>query len=293
MLDVENEDFFTGNRFRDRFGRLQLEAWESILIRSMTESVIEGVKFPRFPSPSIQNGMHGHSGVDSIHEACIFYQFVTTHPDLLGCTGSDKMFLDFGCGWGRISRPFLRDFDLSNMFGYEPDIRFCTIARDLNPFACVINGGFLPDGRLPASQFDLIVGWSIFSHLSLYSATMWLTEMSRILTIGGLCVLTTWGHRFINRLVQERERAERGEDIHWYSRHVLKHAGDIHQRAIEYQEGKFVWFTDRDDGGLYGDAFVSPIALENIISENSLPFEIVLFDQSELAQDVFALRRIS
>jgi hypothetical protein len=293
MLNVETEDFSTGNRFRDRFGSLPVEAWEKVLIRSMTESVIEGAKFPRFPSAEIQNGMHGHSGEDSIREACIFYRFIKNHPDLAGCIGPDKLFLDFGCGWGRITRPFLRDFNLSNMFGYEPDIRFCTIARDLNPFACIINGGFLPDGRLPPSQFNLIVGWSIFSHLSPYSATKWLTEMSRILTVGGVCVLTTWGDRFINRLLQELERIERGEDVHWYSRHVLTHAGDIRERAKEYQDGKFVWFTDRDDGGLYGDAFVSPAALANIISENSLPFELVLFNQTDLAQDVFALRRVS
>ena len=292
MLDVEKEDYSTPNRFRERFGELTTDGWQNVVVRSMSEPIIDGVKFPRFPSETIQNGMHGHSGTDSIREAFAFYNFIKAQPALLANIAPENSFLDFGCGWGRITRPFLRDFNLSNLFGYEPDFRFCSIARDLNPFTCVINGDYLPDGRLPASQFDLIVGWSIFSHLSPRSATEWLVEMSRILNDGGVCILTTWGDRFLDRLVKELERIERGEDVHWYSRHVLKHSGDIRARAEEYRAGNFVWFTDRDDGGLYGDAFVPSAALQQIIQKHQLPLELVLFNQTDLPQDVFALRRL-
>ena len=275
------------NVFADTFGRLSDEEWTEILIRSIEEHTIDGVEFPTFPSADFQNKIHGHNGAVSIRGAMTFRKFVVERGLI---SRADGYLLDFGCGWGRITRAFLRDFPLKHIIGYEPDGAFVTLARAHNPFVTVFSGDFLPDRSLPAARFDLIVGWSVFSHLSEISASAWLTEIARVLAPGGHAVFTTWGDRFLKRLHGERRMMEAGEDIHWYSRVCIDAAGDIDCLIRRYQAGEFVWFT----GGkstLYGEAFLSEAVLRAWIKLLNLPLQLIEFDRASLSQDAFVLRR--
>ena len=80
--------------------------------------------------PAIATAIHGSSSWEiSIGEAFSFYSFIKSQVDL-GAVESPRFF-DFGCGWGRMTRPFLRDFDLDKMFGFEPNLLLATVARSL------------------------------------------------------------------------------------------------------------------------------------------------------------------
>ncbi len=286
------ETFLTANIFRDRFGALDDDRWLELLVRSVQAQTIDGIEFPRFPDEELQNRIHGHAAEHSMREAFNFYRFVKSRPSVAPLMGAGTRFLDFASGWGRISRPFMKHFDLVDMYGFEPNPMFCAIARSLNPYLSFLGGEYEPNRRIPTDNFDLVVGWSIFSHLSRNSARSWLGEMARVMRVGGSCVFTTWGERFLLRLAREQEQLGRGEDIHWYSRTCIDAAGALPDRLAEYRAGEFVWFTS---GGstLYGEAFVGQGALQGIIREDALPFELVEFDAGSLAQDVFVLRRIA
>ena len=104
------------NMFREKFGPLSDEEWFDVIARSIQESVIDGVQFPAFPEDEFQNRVHGHFGRHSILEAGAFYKFIKTHALETSGSAPDKRFLDFGAGWGRIIRLFLRDFEFSNIF---------------------------------------------------------------------------------------------------------------------------------------------------------------------------------
>ncbi len=93
----------------------------------------------------------------------------------------------------------------------------CALSRILNPYVTFFSGAFVPTDSLPYQFFDLVVGWSIFSHLSPSSASLWLREAARIIVPGGCCVFTTWGDRFLRRLKNESVAREAGKEIHWYS----------------------------------------------------------------------------
>ena len=281
------------NLFRDVFGTKSMEEWTQTLIASIASRQIDGVEFPTFPPDEMQNRIHGHCGAHSIVEAGTFYKFACDHG-LAGPTapwyGKGYM-LDFGAGWGRILRQFMRDFPLSQIIGFEPNARLCTVARSNNPFVSFLSGDYLPTGILPAQRFNLIVGWSIYSHLSEMSATAWLTETARVLAPGGAALYTTWGMRFLQRLKREAELMQAGQDIHWYSQICLRGAGDIDQRIREYEAGEFVWFT-QGQSTLYGEAFVGRGALERLIAREKLPLAVEVFDATTLAQDAFVLRRV-
>ena len=243
----------SANPFRDKFGQLSDDEWREILLLSAKQSLIEGIEFPAIPDQELQLRIHGSASYStSIKEAFAFYSFVKSNFDRRFSSG--QRFLDFGCGWGRISRPFMRDFDLKDMYGFEPDLLFCAIARSLNPYICVLSGEFLPNGAIPTNWFDFIVGWSIFSHLSELSARQWLAELALALKPGGMSVFTTWGAQFLRRLQIEQQQLEEGSDIHWYSKLCISAAGSIDDRLKEYDAGEFVWFTN-GSSKLYGEAF--------------------------------------
>jgi SAM-dependent methyltransferase len=144
---------------------------------------------------------------------------------------------------------------------------------------------------LPPDRFDLVVGWSVFSHLSPDTAAVWLEEMVRTVRKGGYCVFTTWGERFLDRLIGERDELVQGRPIDWYSQQCLNAAGDIAQRRERYRYGEYVWFTGHQST-TYGEAFLPPPALRRLLQTRKIKLELVEFDQTMLAQDVFVLRRL-
>lgn len=280
------------NIFAKAFGSLTQDEWTQTLIDSIDTRTIDGVSFPTFPPAETQNRIHGHDNATSIIEAAAFYDFACRH-NIAGPNA--KWFgtgyvLDYGAGWGRIVRPFMRDFPLKHIIGYEPGGEFVTVARAHNPYVTFLSGGYMPDGILPPDRFDLAIGWSVYSHLSEVATIAWLKETARILRVGGAAMYTTWGMRFLERLKVEEEQMRAGEDIHWYSRVCLLGAGDINQRISDYQDGKFVWF-DSLDNPLYGETFISQTALQNLINAHQLPLKISVFDTETLDQDVFILER--
>ena len=102
--------------------------------------------------------------------------------------------------------------------------------------------------------------------------------------------MTTWGHRFLDRLQREKAMLAAGQDIHWYSKVCLDACGDLPSRIAAYEQGEFVWFTG---GGsdLYGEAFLGERALRSLLAECAPKLSLTVFDAQTLAQDVFVLRR--
>jgi hypothetical protein len=279
------------NVFRGKFGALSDDEWCLLLERSVKEQMIDDIQFPGFPEEELQNRVHGNYGVSAVAESAKFFKFVKHHTYRTASGAAEKRLLDFGSGWGRILRPFMRDFEFKNMYGFEPNFLFCALARSLNPYVTILAGGFVPAGEIPAQFFNLMIGWSIFSHLSPTSATLWLTEAARVVVPGGLCVFTTWGDRFLKRLQRESSERASGKEIHWYSTVCLAAAGSIDDRLAAYERGEFVWFTG-GQSTLYGEAFLSEGALRRLIEQFSLPFSVVVFDKQTLGQDAFVLKRL-
>lgn len=278
------------NMFRDAFGGLSDAQWRQVLLRSIREPEIDGVAFPRFPDADFQTLIHGTANEEAIDEAFRFFLFVKAQVGEQYLRPSAR-FLDFGSGWGRMLRPYLRYFDLSNIYAFEPHRLFLTVARSLNPHVTFLAGEFLPNRRIPRHMFDLIVGYSIFSHLSHVSTSAWLREIAELLNPGGCAVFTTWGERFIAQLISEKARLDAGHAIHWYYQYVLEKLGDPTALREHYQAGKFVWIRSGADEN-YGETLLSRQALQRILTEQGLPLEIVAFDTQSLPQDAFVLRRL-
>jgi SAM-dependent methyltransferase len=279
------------NIFRERFGHLSADQWRDVLVRSISYPLIEGIEFPKFPDRELQMQIHGEYGADALRDPYLLYCFIQSQPQLHQKLGRNSVFLDFGCGWGRISRIFMRDFDLERMYGFEPQRGTCFMARTLNPYMCFLNGGDTPDGTLPADRFDLVLAWSVFSHLSEASTIHWFEELARVMRPDAYCVASTWGERFLNLLIQEQRKADQGLPIHWYHLDCLQAAGNVVAHRNRYRAGQFTWFGPAQSKHYGSASFLPAEAIHRVLKEARIPLELVGFDNRSLTQDVFILRR--
>ena len=75
---------------------------------------------PILPSQETQLRFTGASGITTMQQAFSFYRVIKKFcADLSKPLSSMQAILDFGCGWGRITRCFLRDIEPGVMNGCD------------------------------------------------------------------------------------------------------------------------------------------------------------------------------
>ncbi|MBL8924559.1 MAG: methyltransferase domain-containing protein [Myxococcaceae bacterium] len=182
----------------ERFSRLSDADWHAVLKRSLKEPVIDGVRFPGFPDDSTQALFTSHKGDAALNEAFTFFQIAQAACSRFGKPlGRATRLLDFGVGWGRIVRYFLRDVAPQNIHGVDVTPQVLGICQSLLPV-----GDYRlvkPRGAFDYADasFDLVTAFSVFSHLSADNGLHWIREMHRVVAPGGLVVLTTLSRSFV------------------------------------------------------------------------------------------------
>ena len=106
---------------------------------------------------------------------------------------SIRRFLDWGCGCGRVCVHFLSAPDGPEVFGCDVDSEAITWCRaNLRPGHFSVVQPWPPTSYKDAT-FDLVIGFSVFTHLSREAQETWLAEMRRIIAPGGLFLASTHG----------------------------------------------------------------------------------------------------
>ena len=163
--------------------------------------------------------------------------------------------LDYGCGWGRITRLMATLSDDANVHGVDVDSRLIASANECAStirFSEIESMGTLP---FDADYLDLAFANSVFSHLSEVSAIATLGELTRVLSPDGLLIISV---------------LEQGEMEKFYSNvkqkgwieKVLGGQGEAEQRL---KQNNFVWGdTKRWDN--YGIAIMNDVWLNHTLS---------------------------
>ncbi len=121
-----------------------------------------------------------------------YKEYVTAIREHADLASINKM-LDWGCGSGRLSGFFIRFSGIPGVSGCDIDsdaIDWC--AKNLAPaeFKTI---PFYPPTSYADDTFDLIVSYSVLTHLPKDVQLLWLEEMRRILAPGGLFLTTVHG----------------------------------------------------------------------------------------------------
>ena len=226
------------NTFRERSD----QDWLDVLVSSLRVPEIEGVSMPGFPQDDLQREMHGHCGEVSLHEAHAFFREVKAYAAYAGRPlAAHRRLLDFGCGWGRMLRLFMKDVAPDNLYGMDSTSRFLTEARRCNPALNFLACAVAPPTLLSAESLDCIVSWSVFSHLDEFLTTRWIEEFARLLKPGGLLMITTQSRRFIAFCAEMRMRRASGIRLEhgWYEACADSFIDEAQENA-RYEAGHFL-----------------------------------------------------
>jgi SAM-dependent methyltransferase len=157
--------------------------------------------------------------------------------------------LDFGCGWGRIFRFFLKDIDPARLHGTDVSEEMVTFCRQEFRWGTFHRNDPFPPTKFGDGTFDLIYALSVFSHLSEDAHRKWLAEFKRILVPGGVLIATTWGREFITRCRDSRGRT----DLTSTTRHLPGLFVDTNESLSRYDNGLFCFDSSREGYGEFSE----------------------------------------
>jgi SAM-dependent methyltransferase len=101
--------------------------------------------------------------------------------------------LDFGCGAGRVLRPFVAFAERCRLHGADVDAEAIDWARTHMPWACFAALAPQPASPYAARTFDAAFAFAVFSQLAEPLQRAWLADLARVIRPGGLLVLTMHG----------------------------------------------------------------------------------------------------
>lgn len=276
----------------DQIHALSDKDWLNALMQSVNVPSYKGFPMPGFPAAEIQVGMVGSSNEAALKEGFAFYSAVR---DVCSRNGQawdgEGHLLDFGTGWGRYARIFMKDFRPENVVGIDVDPNFVQVCRETFPYGRFETVSALPPTDLPDSAFDLIVAYSVFSHLSEHVANAWIAEFTRLLKPGGIVAFTTQGRTMLGVCEQLRQQAN--YDHPWH-RNLANSFLDRSACEAAYDAGEFLYSAtgggDVRTPNIYGEALIPRGYVERHWCEH---FELLEFidDRGFLPQALIVLRK--
>jgi len=228
--------------------------WLDCLQSSVDCRVVKNVRLPGFPDVNMQTGSVGSAGKGALQEAFKFYLYVRAAARDAGLPlAQTSRVLDFGVGWGRIIRCFLRDVSPSGLHGVDVSERFLDAVRSTE-----VPGDFRliqPAGKLPFEDnfFDVVFSYSVFTHLPEELQDNWLREIRRVLKPGGIMVATVEPVRFVE-FIEELSKAENIAS-QWHRELVAALKAKPNASVLLKEKG-FV-FLETNNGKTYGDTIMT------------------------------------
>ncbi len=217
-----------------------------MLLDSVTS--VNRLPMPGFPPVDVQRSYVGQAGTDAMEAAWCFYSLMEQRSTKYGFRlNRQSHVLDFGCGWGRHARMFLRDVPGSHIWladTWDGPLDLCRDTGIPGQRICVPP---MPPSPLPSNRFDLVFAYSVFSHLSPISHLAWRTELARCIKTGGLAFITTHARWFLDECLRYREHPEE-RTIPWHDK-LAESFVDYDTAVSAYDRGEMVFASNQRPGG--------------------------------------------
>lgn len=271
---------------RERLAGIRDEQWlDLILLGQEGRPELRGV-LPGFPEDAVQVQSTGAAGAQALRQAFPIYRlFKGLYEQHRGPLAACERVLDFGCGWGRILRFFLKDVEADRLWGIDTRDAMIDVCRRTLPGCHFERAGPWPPTPLLAASVDLAYAFSVFSHLSEAMHTAWLTEFHRILKPGGLLIVSTRNRGFIE--VCEAFRAQAGLLPH--VSHLPRLFPDAARSLQAFDDGQYCY--DAIEGNWWtGEACIPRGYVESHWTRFFTPVDYI-DDPARCEQNVIVVRR--
>jgi SAM-dependent methyltransferase len=173
--------------FRD----LDVDLWALLLTQEYEAFPNIRALLPGVPDPAWQELWNGTSGIALANQSASFYRKLRERFARHGDRPlAEARVLDFGCGWGRLTRFLARDVQPGRLYGCDPVAGILDVCRENRVPATLARSDFMPE-RLPFEEpFDLAYAFSVFTHLSEAAHERSLHALHGALRPGAILVVT-------------------------------------------------------------------------------------------------------
>jgi len=147
---------------------------------------------PRMASEEVQKSWTGAAGAPLLKQSLDFVRCLSyDYSRITGSPLNGRKILDFGCGYGRISRLMYYFTDEENLTGVDPWARSIEICFEAGLDKNFYISDYLPTA-LPVSdtKFDVIIAFSVFTHLSKRATITCLNTITNYLAPKGVIIIT-------------------------------------------------------------------------------------------------------
>jgi 2-polyprenyl-3-methyl-5-hydroxy-6-metoxy-1,4-benzoquinol methylase len=203
--------------------------WKDLYLEHARGVRTDVVPFPHEDIQVLTNGMKGEvtaQGAISILD-CVMSCINEVHPS----STKQMHVLDYGCGWGRITRLLPFYFDIERITGVDVDGQLINSASELLPYMRHKQITSMEAMPFEEGSFDIVFANSVFSHLSAKSAAFTLAELSRILRKNGVLVISILDQGHLARYYSNEKQKD------W----ITKILGGQEQATSKLQQEGFVW----------------------------------------------------
>lgn len=168
---------------------------------------------PPNPPESVQRQFVGLSYREAFSEAVSFVavadEWAARHG-LADGLSSARRILDFGAGWGRITRVLAGLCQPTRLYAVDVDPQMTALTGASLPGVNNLCVEPLPPSVLADDSIDVVTAFSVFSHLSPEAHTAWADEFGRLVRPDGLVFITALDDVFLREVADGQEAVRAG-----------------------------------------------------------------------------------
>jgi len=222
---------------------------------------------PPNPPESVQTSFVGASYVSAFSEAASFVRVADEWSGKhrgQGLAAAERV-IDFGSGWGRISRILLAHVAPTALIALDVDLQMTALCNTTLPGINAMTVSPLPPTVLRDCVADAVFAFSVFSHLSPDAHEAWAREFGRLTTDGAMVYMTVLDRGFFDQMRVAQVAAGSGDGFAFSMTEAFP---DVEAALAAYETGEPV-YAGVGGGGIrtgdyYGWAAIPPEFIQRV-----------------------------